>query len=157
VSAFATEFGKTLGEIVNGYRNDFRWVALMWHLALFILLYLILRFGNRYRQLHTLRLDLDLRRIDRRRLVVAVPMLIWGGVVPALHLRCPAGLRPGGTAVRRLRPDGLPDHPGRAQPAIPHLPAGNGPCQPAHHCVCFLVVCGRGALRVREGRPLAWP
>jgi hypothetical protein len=44
------EFGKTIGQLVTEYRTTFAWVALVWHLSTFALLYLIFRYGNRYRR-----------------------------------------------------------------------------------------------------------
>ena len=46
---FGVEFGKTIGQLVGEYRTTFAWVALVWHVSTFALLYLIFRYGNRYR------------------------------------------------------------------------------------------------------------
>jgi hypothetical protein len=129
---FGVEFGKTIGQLVTEYRTTFAWVALLWHLSTFALLYLIFRYGNHYRrvfaayfalnyawlvafvgiwmsvglyqrmglvalavygatpvflliilyqwyrELRNPRLDLDFRNIEKWRLLVAVPMLVWG-------------------------------------------------------------------------------
>jgi hypothetical protein len=129
---FGVEFGKTIGQLVTEYRTTFAWVALVWHLSTFALLYLIFRYGNRYRrvfaayfalnyawlvafvgvwmsvqlyermgtvalavygatpvfllivlyqwyrELRNPRLDLDFRNIEKWRLLVAVPMAVWG-------------------------------------------------------------------------------
>jgi hypothetical protein len=47
---FGVEFGKTIGQLVTEYRTTFAWVALVWHVSTFALLYLIFRYGNRYRR-----------------------------------------------------------------------------------------------------------
>jgi hypothetical protein len=129
---FGVEFGKTIGQLVTEYRTTFAWVALLWHLSTFALLYLIFRYGNRYRrafatyfalnyawlvafvgvwmsvglyqrmgmvalavygatpvflliilyqwyrELRNPRLDLDFKHIEKWRLLVAVPMVVWG-------------------------------------------------------------------------------
>ena len=38
---FGVEFGKTIGQLVTEYRTTFAWVALVWHVSTFALLYLI--------------------------------------------------------------------------------------------------------------------
>jgi hypothetical protein len=48
---FGMEFGKTIGQLVGEYRTSFAWLALIWHVATLALLYLIFRYGNRYRRL----------------------------------------------------------------------------------------------------------
>jgi hypothetical protein len=129
---FGVEFGKTLGQLVGEYRTAFAWVALIWHLSTLVVVYLVVRYGNRYRrvfaayfainyvwlvafvgiwmsvqlyermgavalavyaatpvflliityqwfkELMVPRLDLDFRGIEKWRLLVAVPMLVWG-------------------------------------------------------------------------------
>jgi hypothetical protein len=129
---FGVEFGKTLGHLVGEYRTTFAWVALVWHLSTLAVMYLVVRYGNRYRrvfaayfainyvwlvafvgiwmsaqlyarmgavalavygatpvflliityqwfkELRVPRLDLDFRGIEKWRLLVAVPMLVWG-------------------------------------------------------------------------------
>ncbi|PVZ06279.1 hypothetical protein [Actinomycetospora cinnamomea] len=129
---FGIEFGKTLGQLVGEDRVAFAWVALFWHLAAVVVVYLVIRYGNRYRRLFAayfaldylwlvgfvgiwvsvelyermgavalavygatpvfllvialqwlreLRaptLDLDFRHIEKWRLLVAVPLAVWG-------------------------------------------------------------------------------
>lgn len=129
---FGVEFGKTIGQLVGEYRSAFAWVALIWHVSTLALLYLIFRYGNRYRrvfaayfalnyvwlvafvgvwmsvglyermgitalavygatpvflliilyqwyrELRNPRLDLNFRNIKKWRLLIAVPMLVWG-------------------------------------------------------------------------------
>lgn len=130
VDPFGVEFGKTMGQLVGEYRAAF--AAFVWHLATLVLLYLVFRYGNRYRrvfaayfalsyawlfaflgiwmsvglyermgitalavygatpvflliilyqwyrELRDPRLDLDFRNIEKWRLLVAAPMLVWG-------------------------------------------------------------------------------
>jgi hypothetical protein len=129
---FGVEFGKTLGQLVEYYRTTFAWAALIWHVSTLAVLYLVVRYGNRYRrlfagyfalnyvwlvvfvgiwmsvqlylrmgatalavyaatpvflliiayqwfkELKVPRLDLDFKVIEKWRLFVAVPMLVWG-------------------------------------------------------------------------------
>jgi hypothetical protein len=129
---FGVEFGKTLGQLVGQYRTAFAPMALIWHLATLVVVYLVVRYGNRYRrvfaayfalnyawlvasvgiwmsaqlyasmgavalavygatpvflmvifyqwiqELRAPKLDLDFRGIQKWRLLVSVPMLVWG-------------------------------------------------------------------------------
>jgi hypothetical protein len=47
---FAAEFGKATGQLGGENRTTFAWVALIWHVSTLAMLYLILRYGNRYRR-----------------------------------------------------------------------------------------------------------
>jgi hypothetical protein len=47
---FAPEFGKAIGQLVGEYRTTSAWVALIWHVSTLAMLYLTLRYGNRYRR-----------------------------------------------------------------------------------------------------------
>jgi hypothetical protein len=42
MDAFGVEFGKTIGQLVTEYRTTFAWVALLWHVSTFALLYLVI-------------------------------------------------------------------------------------------------------------------
>jgi predicted MFS family arabinose efflux permease len=42
MDAFGVEFGKIIGQLVTGYRTTFAWVALLWHVSTFALLYLVI-------------------------------------------------------------------------------------------------------------------
>src|SRR5512133_3666696 len=129
---FGVEFGKTLGQLVDQYRTVFAPMALIWHLATLVVVYLVVRYGNRYRrvfatyfalnyawlvafvgiwmsaqlyasmgavalavygatpvflliifyqwiqELRAPKLDLDFRGIQKWRLLISIPMLVWG-------------------------------------------------------------------------------
>ena len=48
------EFGITMGQLVAEYRSTYAWLALIPHLVILILIYLIIRQGNRYRKAFTI-------------------------------------------------------------------------------------------------------
>jgi hypothetical protein len=132
MSEFGMEFGKAMGQLIAEYRNGYTWLALVWHVSTLALLYLVFRYGNRYRkafaayftinyvwlfafvgvwmsvalyqrmgiialatygatplmlliilyqwyrELRNPRLDLDFKNIEKWRLFIAVPALLWG-------------------------------------------------------------------------------
>jgi hypothetical protein len=51
---FAIQFGMLMGQLVTEYRNMFSWLAPLPHLATLLLLYLICRYGQRFRRAFTL-------------------------------------------------------------------------------------------------------
>lgn len=129
---FATTFGITMGQLVTEYRNLFAWLAPLPHIAALVLVYLVFRYGNRFRKLFTAyyilnyiwmlifvglwfsvhlvdrigwpalamygatpillavtlfswiqeyrnpQLDLDFTEFRKWRLLIAVPMMLWG-------------------------------------------------------------------------------
>jgi hypothetical protein len=51
---FAVQFGMLMGQLVTEYRAAYAWLAPLPHLATLLLLYLIFRYGQRYRKIFTL-------------------------------------------------------------------------------------------------------
>jgi len=51
---FATQFGMLMGQLVTEYRTTYAWLATLPHLATLVLLYLIFRYGQRYRKAFTM-------------------------------------------------------------------------------------------------------
>jgi hypothetical protein len=48
------DFGITMGQLVAEYRSTYAWLALIPHLVILVLFYLIVRHGNRYRKAFTI-------------------------------------------------------------------------------------------------------
>lgn len=46
----APGFGKATGQLGGENRTTFAWVALIWHVSMLAMFYLILRYGARYRR-----------------------------------------------------------------------------------------------------------
>lgn len=51
---FATQFGILMGQLVTEYRTTYAWIAPLPHIITFILLYQIIRYGQRYRKAFTI-------------------------------------------------------------------------------------------------------
>jgi len=51
---FAVNFGMTMGQLVAQYRSMFAWFAPLFHIATLFIMYLVFRYGNRYRKAFTL-------------------------------------------------------------------------------------------------------
>jgi hypothetical protein len=62
---FGVEFGKTLGQLVGEYRTTFGWAALTWHLSTVAVMYLVVRYGNRYRRVFAAYFAIKLRVAGR--------------------------------------------------------------------------------------------
>lgn len=129
---FAAKFGMLMGQLVVEYRNTYAWLSPLPHLGTIVLLYLVLRYGQRYRRAFTLyfllncvwlvvfvggwfsvhlyqrmgivalgmyggtpilllailyqwvqelrqpRLDLDFTRFNKWRLLISIPVFLWG-------------------------------------------------------------------------------
>jgi hypothetical protein len=137
MAEFASKFGMLMGQLVAEYRSTYTWLAPFFHLLTLLLLYLVFRYGQRYRRVFTLyfiinyfwlvvfvggllcfqlyqrlglpalgmygatpillliilyqwvqefrnpRLDLDFTRFNKWRLLIAVPILVWGFWYPS--------------------------------------------------------------------------